>query len=69
MQDHPVVNFFHLVMVLAFEKFRKLALATIISEHRRRAKAEDLGEGCPGSIQRVLWAPQGRRKPGVTFVF
>jgi hypothetical protein len=36
-------------MVLAFEKFRKLALATLISELQRRAKAEDMGEGCPGS--------------------
>ena len=57
------------MVVLAFEKFRKLASATIISELRIRAKAQDMGEGCPGSIQRVLWAYQDKRKSVVTFVF
>ena len=42
---HQVVNFFHLVVVLAFvEKHRKCASDTVIYILRRKAKAEDLGE-------------------------
>ena len=42
---HQVVNFFHLVVVLAFvEKHRKCASDTVIYVLRRKAKAEDLGE-------------------------
>ena len=43
--DHQVVNFFHLVVILASEKPRKYACDTIIWVLQREATAEDIGEG------------------------
>ena len=43
--DHQVVNFFHLVVVLASEKLRKYAWDAIIWVLQRGTTPEDIGEG------------------------